>query len=303
MSKAWMLRLGRRHRVAQAGRGGRVVAGDEVHRRCVVVPAPVRGDVGDRELRGQPAWTGSRWWPSPGSCRSRAGRCGSGRPRAAPGRLAVWSLMILRSPVLHSTPLNWVSTAIRRYDGSGSSVVMSSSGTFLPRWRSRFMSVIGLTTLTPSPPLPPGPNRPRPSRCRVGMKTGRMTASTTATPPTAPARRLAGAGADAEARRVDRGRGAAERPAPARDVGRLLEVHHQQEADRRDEEHDPRDAAAEQADRHAVDRQQRQPGQRDAPQPAGEDVHDQQAEGAAGDHHRRDAGHASRGPAAGRSPS
>ena len=47
------------------------------------------------------------------------------------------------------------------------------------------MSMIGLITLTPSPPLPPGPNRPSPSRCRVGMKAGRITARTRAAPPTA----------------------------------------------------------------------------------------------------------------------
>ena len=44
---------------------------------------------------------------------------------------------MLRLPLVHSMPLNWVSTAIRRYDGSGSSVLMSSSGTFLPRCRLR----------------------------------------------------------------------------------------------------------------------------------------------------------------------
>ena len=54
------------------------------------------------------------------------------------------------------------------------------------------------------------------------------------------------------------------------------------------------DAAAEQADRDAVDRQQREPGQRDPAQPAGQEVDHQQAERAARDHQRRDARHAGR---------
>ncbi len=46
------------------------------------------------------------------------------------------------------------------------------------------MLTTGLTRWTLSPPLPPGPNIPNPSRWSVGMKIGTTTASTTATPPT-----------------------------------------------------------------------------------------------------------------------
>ena len=69
------------------------------------------------------------------------------------------------------------------------------------------MSVTGLTTLTPSPPLPPGPNRPSPSRCRVGMKIGRITASDHGHAADRGGAGLARAGADAEAVGVARPRG------------------------------------------------------------------------------------------------
>ena len=76
--------------------------------------------------------------------------------------------------------------------------------------------------------------------------------------------------------------------APARDLLGLREEDHREEPDRGERVEDPVRALAGHAHRHAVDRQQRQPGQGDAAQGAGEDVDEQQARGAAGDQQRVD---------------
>ena len=156
------------------------------------------------------------------------------------------------------------------------------------------MSMVGLITLTPSPPLPPGPEQAEPVEVERRDEGGEDHGQDHGGAADGAGAGLAGAGVHAEPLRVDAGRRTAERAAPPGDVGRLLQIHHQQEADRGEEEHHPRDAAAQQADRDAVDGQERQPGQRDAPEPTGQQVHHEQAGRAAGDHQRRDAGRGGR---------
>ena len=62
----------------------------------------------------------------------------------------------------------------------------------------------------------------------------------------------------------------AQAAAPARDLLALLQVEHGDEAERGEREDPPGQVGGQQADRHAVDREQRQAGQRHPPQPAGQ---------------------------------
>ncbi len=100
--------------------------------------------------------------------------------------LACWLLGTSRSPGVHASEENRFSTAIRRYDGSGSSVTTVTRSTSSPRTRSRRRSTIGLLMLMSPPPPLPGPMS-KTSRSTVGISSGTMIASAVTTPPIAPA--------------------------------------------------------------------------------------------------------------------
>ncbi len=100
--------------------------------------------------------------------------------------VACWLLGTSRSPGLHASSENRLSTAIRRYDGSGSSVTMVNMSLSSPRMRSRRRSTTGLSMrMSPLPPEP-GPMS-KTSRSSVGIRTGITIAIAVTTPPIAPA--------------------------------------------------------------------------------------------------------------------
>ena len=98
-----------------------------------------------------------------------------------------WLAGTSRSPALHSSSLNRLSTAIRRYDGSGSSVVHVDQRTSSPRLQvaPQVDHRVADRDVVAAPVPRPKSNSVHGSN--VGIRTGRQIASAVATPPMAPA--------------------------------------------------------------------------------------------------------------------
>ena len=115
-------------------------------------------------------------------CRVRTAACRPGAGGTSPSARCLTGM--LRPEGRHASPSKELSTEIRRYDGSGSDVVIRSSSTSAPRLRSRLRSTIGFEMFTacPSPvpvPLPP----PNSVASNVGTSSGTTAARAVAVRP------------------------------------------------------------------------------------------------------------------------